>query len=139
MEVACLATVCLARPRLAARHRESCGMDRSASVSPRDGAPITSLVAARKVVCPMGHLRRVAMESQPAASEMPVDHIHGEADRLFPVALTHPDVIVPRGEHALSLFSPSAVNEFLTSVLGRFADQSRSHSGAGVAGECEIG
>ena len=75
----------------------------------------------------------------PAACEARVYHIHGEADRIFPVTLTHPDVIVPRGEHALSLFSPSAVNEFLTSVVGRVGSQSRSHSSEGFAGECETG
>ncbi len=55
----------------------------------------------------------------PAARLAQIYHIHGEADRTFPVVLTRPDVIVPGGGHALSLFSPTAVNEFLASVIGR--------------------
>ena len=57
----------------------------------------------------------------PAARDAHVFHIHGEADQTFPVALTHPDVIVPGGAHALSLFSPTAVNDFLANVVGRVA------------------
>ncbi len=46
-----------------------------------------------------------------------VFHIHGESDRTLPVGLTHPDVVVPGGAHALSLFSPGEVNVFIRMVL----------------------
>jgi len=55
----------------------------------------------------------------PAAQAMLVDHIHGSADRIFPVELVRPSVIVPGGSHALSLFSPGAVNDFLIRVIER--------------------
>lgn len=49
--------------------------------------------------------------------QVPVYQIHGSADRVLPVSLTRPDVIVTGGEHALSMFSPSAVSEFMTHVM----------------------
>jgi pimeloyl-ACP methyl ester carboxylesterase len=55
---------------------------------------------------------------QPSA-RVPVFHIHGAADRTLPVELTHPDVIVPAGGHALTLFSAGAVNTFLADVIRR--------------------
>ena len=55
----------------------------------------------------------------PAAQAMLVDHIHGSADRIFPVELVRPSVIVPGGSHALSLFRPGAVNDFLIRVIER--------------------
>jgi hypothetical protein len=42
-----------------------------------------------------------------------VFHIHGADDRVLPVGRGRPDVIVAAGGHALSLFSPAAVNAFL--------------------------
>jgi pimeloyl-ACP methyl ester carboxylesterase len=56
-------------------------------------------------------------QPSPAARRVRVFHIHGEADRVLPVALSRPDVVVPGGGHALSLFSPSVVNEFIAGVL----------------------
>jgi pimeloyl-ACP methyl ester carboxylesterase len=52
-----------------------------------------------------------------AIRPVPVFHIHGSADRVLPVELTRPDVVVPGGGHALSLFSPAAVNEFIAGVV----------------------
>lgn len=52
-----------------------------------------------------------------AAQRVRVFHIHGSADRILPVELNRPDVIVPGGGHALSLFSPAAVNEFIAWVV----------------------
>jgi pimeloyl-ACP methyl ester carboxylesterase len=46
-----------------------------------------------------------------------VFHIHGAADRVLPVELGCPDVVVPGGSHALPLFSPSAVNEFIARAV----------------------
>ena len=54
-----------------------------------------------------------------AARKLRVFHIHGACDRVLPVARSQPDVIVPEGGHALSLFHPSAVNEFIASVVKR--------------------
>ena len=52
-----------------------------------------------------------------AARQMRTFHIHGAADRVLPIRLARPDVVVPGGSHALSLFSPLAVNEFVAEVL----------------------
>lgn len=52
-----------------------------------------------------------------AIKRVPVFHIHGSDDKVLPIELAHPDVIVPAGSHALSVFSPSAVNNFLADVL----------------------
>ncbi|MCE9568278.1 MAG: alpha/beta hydrolase [Planctomycetes bacterium] len=52
-----------------------------------------------------------------AVKRVRVFHIHGEADRTLPVALTRPDVVVPGGSHALSLFNAGEVNDFLRRVL----------------------
>ena len=59
----------------------------------------------------------VTWRPSPAVRRTRVLHIHGEADRVLPVALARPDVVVPGGSHALSLFSPSAVNEFLAEAV----------------------
>ena len=50
------------------------------------------------------------------APRVPVFQIHGANDQTLPVARTRPDVIVPTGGHALTLFSPNAVNAFLVDV-----------------------
>lgn len=47
----------------------------------------------------------------PAARKIRVFQIHGNADATLPVRLTRPDVIVPSGGHALSLFHSSTVNQ----------------------------
>ncbi len=51
------------------------------------------------------------------ARHVPVFQIHGSDDRVLPVALGKPDVIVPGGKHALSLFSPTEVNDFIAKVV----------------------
>lgn len=61
----------------------------------------------------------------PAAQRVRVFRIHGEADRVLPVALTRPDVIVPGGAHALTLFNADAVNAFLAGVLATIAPGDR--------------
>ena len=53
--------------------------------------------------------------------------IHGEADRTLPIGRTRPDVVVPGGSHALTLFNAAAVNEF----LGRVVNWSRQASTSG--------
>jgi hypothetical protein len=52
----------------------------------------------------------------PAARRVRAFHIHGSDDRELPVELGRPDVVVPGGAHALSLFNASAVNEFIADV-----------------------
>ena len=59
-----------------------------------------------------------------ASRRVPVFQIHGALDRTLPVALTRPDVIVPTGGHALTLFSAEAVNTFLMNALERVAPRS---------------
>ena len=52
-----------------------------------------------------------------AVSRVRVFHIHGAADGVLPVSHGRPDMVVPAGGHALSLFSPSAVNDFIAGVV----------------------
>jgi hypothetical protein len=61
------------------------------------------------------------------ARRLRVFHIHGAADRVLPAELGHPDVVVSGGGHALSLYSPSVVNEFIAGVVQVVAPN-RSHS-----------
>ncbi len=56
---------------------------------------------------------------RPATGQVRVFQIHGAADRTLPVSLTSPDVVVPTGGHALTVFSPVAVNTFLAGVVFR--------------------
>lgn len=58
----------------------------------------------------------------PAARRLRVFHIHGADDRVLPVGRGCPDVIVPGGSHAVSLFSPAAVNEFIAGVVREVAE-----------------
>jgi pimeloyl-ACP methyl ester carboxylesterase len=55
----------------------------------------------------------------PVPPRVPVYHIHGSTDRVLPVwrARPQPTVVVPGGAHALSLFNPIAVNEFIADVV----------------------
>jgi pimeloyl-ACP methyl ester carboxylesterase len=46
-----------------------------------------------------------------------VHHLHGAADRTFPVRYTHPDVILPHAGHVLPLTHPAEVNAFIAGVL----------------------
>ncbi|QJW92899.1 alpha/beta fold hydrolase [Frigoriglobus tundricola] len=67
----------------------------------------------------------VRWRSRPATGRTRVFQIHGALDRTLPVERTRPDVIVPAGGHALTLFSPAAVNEFLAAVVRGLTDQMR--------------
>lgn len=60
-------------------------------------------------------------QPSPAVKRVRVFQIHGEADQVFPIARARPDAVVPGGSHALPLFSPAAVNEFIAEVLGTVA------------------
>lgn len=53
----------------------------------------------------------------PSVGTFPIRQIHGSADEVLPVALTRPDVIVPGGMHALTMFSPDEVNQFIADVV----------------------
>jgi len=52
-----------------------------------------------------------------AHKQVPVFQIHGAGDRTLPVSFTRPDVIVPSGGHALTLFSAEVVNAYLADVI----------------------
>jgi pimeloyl-ACP methyl ester carboxylesterase len=65
-------------------------------------------------------------QPNPASRRVPVYQIHGELDATLPAANSHADVIVPGGTHALTVFQPSAVNEYLRRTL----DQLRGEPGA---------
>lgn len=65
----------------------------------------------------------VRWHARPATQRVRVFQIHGALDRTLPVALTRPDVIVPAGGHALTLFSPEAVNAFLAGVARQLAGE----------------
>jgi pimeloyl-ACP methyl ester carboxylesterase len=56
-------------------------------------------------------------QPSPPDPRVPVFHIHGSHDPVLPLGRMKPDVVVPGGGHALSLFHPTAVNEFLADVL----------------------
>jgi pimeloyl-ACP methyl ester carboxylesterase len=63
----------------------------------------------------------------PAPFPVPVFHIHGAEDRVLPVGHGRPDVVVPAGGHALSLFTPAAVNAFLADVVHTVTADTRRH------------
>jgi pimeloyl-ACP methyl ester carboxylesterase len=65
----------------------------------------------------------VRWRPSPATRRVRVFHIHGSADHVLPVERTRPDVIVPGGGHALSLFHPAVVNAFLADVLRQVAPE----------------
>jgi pimeloyl-ACP methyl ester carboxylesterase len=49
----------------------------------------------------------------PPATTVPIFHIHGQRDRILPARLTHPDEVIPRGGHVISLSNPAEVSGFL--------------------------
>jgi hypothetical protein len=57
-----------------------------------------------------------------------VFQVHGERDHTLPAALSRADTIVPGGPHALSLFNPSAVNDYLERVLATVTASSAASS-----------
>lgn len=59
----------------------------------------------------------VRWRKSPAAGKLRLLQIHGTSDRVLPASLTTPDVLVPGGQHALSLFNASAVNAFLANCI----------------------
>lgn len=57
----------------------------------------------------------------PATRQVRVFQIHGDADDVFPISLTRPDMVVPGGLHALPIFNPNEVNDFIKSVVQEIA------------------
>ena len=51
---------------------------------------------------------------------VPVFHIHGDRDRVFPIRYTTADEVVPGGGHVISLTHGAAVNAFLRKHLAQF-------------------
>lgn len=66
----------------------------------------------------------VQWRPSPAAKRVQVYQIHGAADRELPLGHGRLDTVVPAGGHALTLFSPTAVNEFLAKVVCEVAPKS---------------
>lgn len=52
----------------------------------------------------------------PGRNVVPIYQIQGSADEVLPISLTRPDVVAG-GVHALTLFSPTEVNRFITDVI----------------------
>lgn len=50
-------------------------------------------------------------------STMPIRHIHGDHDRLIPIANVEPDHVVPGAGHLPNLTHPEEVNQFLTRIV----------------------
>ncbi|WP_439627134.1 alpha/beta fold hydrolase [Gemmata sp.] len=77
----------------------------------------------RRIARPEAALVRWAMcavlrwQPSPATRAVRVFQIHGECDHTLPAVLSRADEIVPGGQHALSLFNPSAVNDYLERVV----------------------
>lgn len=69
----------------------------------------------------------------PAAQRVRVFQIHGAADHVLPIALARPDVVVPGGSHALSLFNPSAVTAFILNVAETVAQPKQPHEETVIA------
>lgn len=59
----------------------------------------------------------VRWRPSPSPPGVRVFQIHGSNDRVLPLWGSDADVVVPGGGHALSLFSPDDVNDFLAAVL----------------------
>ncbi len=56
---------------------------------------------------------------EPLSDDTPVYQIHGKRDWIIPLGDLEPDTVVPRGGHALTLFHPEAVTDFLLDVLDK--------------------
>ena len=54
-----------------------------------------------------------------ATHSIPIYQIHGSADEVLPLALTHPDIVVAGGVHALPIFSPTEVSRFIADVIAK--------------------
>jgi pimeloyl-ACP methyl ester carboxylesterase len=60
----------------------------------------------------------------PPAPGVPVHHIHGDADWVFPLRRVKPDHIVQGGIHVLNLSHPDEVNAFLRAKIAMCASSS---------------
>ncbi len=47
----------------------------------------------------------------------PIFHVHGEADKIFPIKKVKPDCIVKGGTHFMVFSQAAAVNEFITGLI----------------------
>lgn len=61
-------------------------------------------------------------QPSPAVQRVRTFQIHGAADRVFPVALSRAQTVVPGGGHALSVFFAAAVNEFISAAVKAATD-----------------
>jgi pimeloyl-ACP methyl ester carboxylesterase len=47
----------------------------------------------------------------------PLFHIHGTRDEIFPISLTKPTHIIPKGRHMLSISRPDTVNKIFREII----------------------
>lgn len=66
---------------------------------------------------------------------VPVYHIHGDSDWVFPLRGIKPDRIVRGGVHVLNLSHPREVNEFIMVAAGRATQSSRQSPGPRTCSE----
>jgi pimeloyl-ACP methyl ester carboxylesterase len=62
--------------------------------------------------------------------EFPVYHIHGALDRVLPAKNTHPDELVPRAGHLLTLTHAARVNHFLEEKIAECEQEEASYAHA---------
>lgn len=103
-----------------------------AGFAARAGRPVLSVGAVRRfhrLSRPEAAFVRWAMcavvrwRPSAAVRRVQVYHIHGAADHVLPAHLGRPDVIVPGGAHALTVFNATAVNRFLADVLATLSSR----------------
>lgn len=51
----------------------------------------------------------------------PLKHVHGEADRIFPIRRTHPDICIPDGAHLMTVSQPEILSEKIQLLLNELA------------------
>jgi pimeloyl-ACP methyl ester carboxylesterase len=55
----------------------------------------------------------------PQVADVRIHHIHGDSDRVFPVRLGNPEVIVPGAGHLIAITHPFPVAEFIRERMER--------------------
>jgi pimeloyl-ACP methyl ester carboxylesterase len=103
----------------------------AASILSRLGNPILSKKLSRRIrrlsrpetaFIRWGMCATVRWQPSIQARRVRIFQIHGSADKVLPVDNTVPHKIVPGGKHALSLFHPAAVNEFIASTMATVSE-----------------
>jgi pimeloyl-ACP methyl ester carboxylesterase len=90
---------------------------------PRRLLPLATRRSLARMATGNGHFERWAAcaamrwRPSPETRDLRVFQIHGDDDRILPVARSRADTIVPGGRHALTLFNSAAVNDYLQRVV----------------------